>query len=107
MCIEENDKDEVEETVHRIVEEIEPMIKAVEELAYTTYKPMVEDICSRNASEAEVEKFLDYMVGHCGSERMLKLFKRVCRRYYFQYPEVIAFEVYAYKDMFEDIEEQE
>ncbi len=101
MCIEENDEKSMEEVVHKVLGEITPMLEVIDELPYMTYKPMVEDICSRQASEDEVENLLDYMISHCGTERMLNLFKKVCRRYYYQYPKMITFEVYAYKDMFE------
>lgn len=106
MCI-ENNGESMEEAVHKLAEEIAPMFEAMDELAYTTYELMVEDICSRYASEAEVERILDNMLGCCGTERMIRLFKKVCRRYYYLYPEMITFEVYAYRDMFEDEEQDD
>ena len=63
--------------------EIVCVIERLDELAYNTYKPVVENICIRKASELEVEHLLDYMVGICNSDRMVELFKRVCRKYIF------------------------
>lgn len=78
------------------------MITELNKLAYCTYKPIVDDICSREATESEVEHLLDYMVGLCNDERMIGLFKRVCRKYLYLYPEMIASEIYVYKDMYEE-----
>ena len=74
----------------------------ITKMAYNTYKPIVDDICTRKAPESEVEHLLDYMVGICNDERMLELFKRVCRSYIDIYPQMIATEIYAYKEMYEE-----
>ena len=78
------------------------MITDLNELAYDTYKPIVDDICARKAPEAEVEHLLDYMVGICNDDRMTELFKRVCRTYVYLYPEMIISEIYTYKEMYEE-----
>ena len=82
------------------IQEIADRIQEMNNFAYTAYKPMVEDIIARNASESEVEHLLDYMVSFTGDDRMLKLFKQVCRRYYGQYPEMITSVVFFYKEMY-------
>lgn len=84
------------------IQEIADRIQEMNDFAYTTYKPLVEDIVARNASESEVEHLLDYIVGFTGDGRMLKLFKQVCRRYYEQYPEMIASVILFYKEMYEE-----
>lgn len=40
----------------------------------------------------------------CNSDGMLNLFKRVCRKYIYLYPEMITSEIYTYKDMYEETE---
>ncbi len=77
-------------------------IRRIQDLAYVSYKPLVDSIVLRNAPEDEVEHLLDYMLDVCHDDRMLGLFKRVCRRYYKQYPEMIASEILTYKEMYED-----
>ena len=47
------------------------MITELDGLAYSTYKTIVEDICTRRAFESEIEQILDYMVGMCNNGRML------------------------------------
>lgn len=84
--------------------EIVCVIERLDELTYNTYKPIVENICIRKASELEVEHLLDYMVGICNSDRMVELFKRVCRKYIYLYPEIITSAIYTYKEMYVETE---
>ena len=69
--------------------------------AYMIYKPLVDAICRRTAVEAEVMHLLDFMRDFCGDERILVLFKQVCRKYYTIYPEEIEFQINAYREYYE------
>ena len=71
-------------------------IQDISELSYNYYKPLVDSIIVEKASEKEVEHLLDYMLDVCHDDRMLNLFKKVCRRYHALYPEMIASEILAY-----------
>ena len=53
----------------------------------------------------ELENLLDWLVSICISDDMTELFKRVCRHFYYQYPELITDYVYLYKEMYEDDED--
>ena len=64
-------------------------IQDISELSYNYYKPLVDSIIVEKASEKEVEHLLDYMVGICNSDRMVELFKRVCRKYIYLYAMMI------------------
>ena len=77
-------------------------IQDISELLYNYYKPLVDSIIVEKASEKEVEHLLDYMLDVCHDDRMLNLFKKVCRRYYSLYPEMITSEILAYKEWYED-----
>ena len=77
-------------------------IQDISELSYNSYKPLVDSISVEKASEKEVEHLLDYMLDVCHDDRMLNLFKKVCRRYHALYPEMIASEILAYKEWYED-----
>ena len=81
-----------------IVERIQDM----SELSYNYYKPLVDSIIVEKASEKEVEHLLDYMLDVCHDDRMLNLFKKVCRRYHALYPEMIASEILVYKEWYEE-----
>ena len=69
--------------------------------AYHIYKEQVTDICSREASRSEVEHLLDYMLDFCGDEKILHLFKKVCRQYLQKYPDVIESEIQFYKEYYD------
>ena len=84
--------------INAIVERIQD----ASELSYNYYKPLVDRIIAEKASEKEVEHLLDYMLDVCHDDRMQNLFKKVCRRYYSLYPEMIASEILAYKELYED-----
>ena len=74
----------------------------ISELSYNYYKPLVDKIIAEKASEKEVEHLLDYMLDVCHDDRMLNLFKNVCRRYYSLYPGMITSEILAYKEWYEN-----
>ena len=102
MCITPGEDDDTSQAMDSDIKEIARMLTELNELAYNTYKPLVDDICARKAPEAEVEHLLDSMVGICNDDRITELFKRVCRKYLYLYPEMITSEIYTYKEMYED-----
>ena len=73
-------------------------IQDISDLSYNYYKPLVDRIVAEKASEKEVEHLLDYMLDVCHDDRMLNL----CRRYYILYPAMIASEILAYKEWYEE-----
>ena len=77
-------------------------IQDISEWSYNYYKPLVDSIIVEKASEKEVEHLLDYMLDVCHDDRMLNLFKKVCRRYHALYPEMIASEILVYKEWYEE-----
>lgn len=95
-------QENMDETIDFIVESI----KSINRRALLQYKPIVEEICSgRTVEEKELEKVLDGLLSVCISDEMLSLFKRVCRKFYYQYPEIIADYVMFYKEMYEEQED--
>ena len=102
MCITPGEDDDTSQAMDSDIKEIARMLTELNELAYNTYKPLVDDICARKAPEAEVEHLLDYMFGICNDDRMTELFKRVCRKYLYLYPEMITSEISTYKEMYEE-----
>lgn len=102
ICVAPVEENGMAQSMDDDIKKIACMIRDINELAYTSYKPIVDDICTRIAPESEVEHLLDYMVGICNDERMLRLFKRVCRSYIDIYPQVITAEIYTYREMYEE-----
>ena len=90
-----------DEDYNNLISSIGESFLQIQDMAYQEYRPIAYDMCSREADEEEVEYYLDRMVGFCGTDNMLNLFKMVCRRYLYLYPDLIAFEIQTYKEMFD------
>ncbi len=88
----------MEERVYQIAEQISQLHQKV----YETYLPLVEDICSIKATEDELSHFLDYLLDFEYDEKILSLYKKICRRYLYAYPECIKSYIEAYREMWED-----
>lgn len=96
-CIWDGDRGNMEK-FNDIIEQI----NASNNLAYTTYKPMVDDICKReNATEDELDVFLDWLVSACISDEMLELLRKVCKKYFSKYPDMIAEHILMYRELYE------
>lgn len=79
------------------------MIQQLNEEMLRVYTPMVNDICDRkNVTQYELEHFLDYLLSACFSDEMTALFKKVCRRFYSEYPEIIEDYVLFYREMYKE-----
>lgn len=90
-----------DEDYNNLISSIGESIFQIQNMAYREYRPITYDLCSREADEEEVAYYLDRMVGFCGTDDMLNLFKMVCRRYLRLYPDLIAFEIQTYREMFD------
>ncbi len=64
----------------RIYQSAEHII-GIRQKAYEVYLPLVEDVCSRTVSEAELSHLLDYLQVFACDEKILGLYKKVCRKY--------------------------
>ena len=79
------------------IKQIAEQMKGLYEQAYYAYKPQVDDICHKDASQNEVEWLLDWLLQYAGDDRMLGLYKQVCRAYWQKFPESIAFYIMEYR----------
>lgn len=80
------------------------MAKALSELhdrAVEAYRPLVDDICNRKAKMDEVEHLLTWMFDFVENEQMLLLYKKVCRAYFYTYPETVAFYILEYRKRYD------
>lgn len=91
----------MEEQIFRFAEQI----VRLNQMAYEAYLPMIEDVCSRKVSEDELSHLLDDLLGFACDEKVLGLYKKVCRRYLYIYPSCIRFYVEAYREMWEENDE--
>lgn len=90
----------MDEKIYQIAEQI----VEIHQKAYEVYLPLVDDVCSRTVSEAELSHLLDYLLDFACDEKILGLYKRVCRRYLYLYPSCIKLYVEAYREMWEEEE---
>jgi hypothetical protein len=73
------------------------------EQAYQAYSPIVEDIVnSKSRNTQEIEHTLDSILGFCFDNKMLALFKKLCRHYYYIDPVATSAHVYAYREMWDE-----
>ena len=63
---------------------------------------MVGDVCSRSVSEDELSRLLDYLLEFACDEKMLELYKMICRKYLDVYPGCIKDYIEAYREMWEE-----
>ncbi len=63
------------------IKELARELMQIRERAAIEYAPIVEEFCARkHASENEVGRMLDLLFGFADDERILLMYKKVCRR---------------------------
>lgn len=85
----------MDENIYQITEQIVELYQK----AYEVYLPLVEAVCSRTVLEDELSHLLDYLLDFACDEKMLGLYKKVCRRYLYVYPDCIKFYIETYREM--------
>lgn len=88
----------MDEKIYQIAEQI----VQIHQKAYEVYLPLIEDVRSKTVSEDELSYLLDYLLDFACNEKILGLYKRVCRRYLYIYPGCIKLYIEAYREMWED-----
>ncbi len=81
--------------------EIAKVLDDIHNRAVVAYTPFVDDICSRKATKEEVDNLLTWMFDFVENERVLLLFKKVCRTYFYTYPETIGFYILEYRKIYD------
>ena len=71
---------------------------------YETYKPMVDDACSRPISEKDFEWLCDHLLDFCGFQKIDELFDELCETYEGIYPECVKDYRQIYKDNYDDVD---
>jgi len=76
--------------------------QGLDEQAVREYTPVVEAILhSRSRDTRHIEHTLDGLLGFCGHDPALLLYRRLCRHYWDLDPAATAFYVKAYREMWE------
>lgn len=88
-----------------MLEDFKPFIekfKNIELQAYNAYKPDVERILSGKITNAStIETLLEGMLNFCLSDKMLALFKQLCRYYWELNPQATAVYINFYREMWD------
>lgn len=104
MPAKKKDKDSFDE----LFQSIEPLAESIQQLggqAVGIYTPMVESlIMSKSTDTRQIEHLLDYMLDFCYNDKMLLLYKKLCRYYYFIDQQGAFFYVNAYREMWDEDE---
>lgn len=83
-------------------------LTALNEQAVGLYRPTVEDLIhTDNRDQAEIERTLDGLLGFCGDDAALMLYRRLCRHYWQYNPEATASYINAYREMWDSEDEVE
>ena len=100
MDKEENEKyEELLEGIKGLADQMNQLT----ELAYVQYAPVVEDLIKRRCTdENEIEHLLDWILDFAYEEKMLLLFKKVCRYYYPINPQATAEHINYYREMWDE-----
>jgi hypothetical protein len=77
--------------------------KQLADQACQAYAPLIEDIIGAQCRDTQrIEHLLNGMLGFCFDDKMLAIFKRLCRYYYVIDPAATAAHVYAYRNMWDE-----
>lgn len=84
-------------------DQLEPLINQILQLneqAYYIYKPNVEDLIKGQTKDRNIiERQLDHLLDHCDNEKVVKLFKKLCRHYWEIDASATAEYIWFYKEM--------
>lgn len=70
--------------------------------AVAQYTPVVEDILRTGSRDVRaIEQTLDGLLGFCGSDPALQLYRRLCRHYFTIDPSAAVHYVHAYREMWD------
>ena len=77
--------------------------KNIELQAYNAYKPELECILSEKiTNELKIETLLEGILNFCFNDKMLALFKQLCRYYWELNPQATAKYINYYREMWDD-----
>lgn len=97
----ENEEKQREDALYQKISILAEKMKGIYDDAVLVYTPIVNDICNRKATEKDVCLILTWLLDYAGEERMLELFKKVCRSFLLLYPDTIAWYIMEYRKLYD------
>lgn len=103
---------EIAESDYRaLLESISGLVASLNDmhqLAVQQYTPVVQTIVrSRSRDVRRIEETLDGLLGHCGYEPALRLYKQLCRHYFTLDPAATVSYINTYREMWDSETEDE
>lgn len=90
------------DNIKPLIEQIRPLaiqIQALNQQAYVSYKPEVERLITyRVRDEKTIQRLLDGLLDFCGDEKVLSLYKKLCRYYWDINPQATADYINIYRE---------
>ena len=103
-------KNKNKDSYDELFQSISQIAEATQQLAgqaVMLYTPIVENIIkSKTTDSNQIEHTLDHILDFCFNDQMLLLFKKLCRFLYFIDQEGAFFYVNAYREMWDNEDEQ-
>ena len=90
-------------SIFKLAEQLQSLQQEAVEQTLTFYGPEVEDILDNKVTNKQrIEQALDQLLEVAFDERVLKLFKKLCRHYYFIDSRATVFYVESYREMWDE-----
>lgn len=94
-----------------LIDKLKPLLEQIQQLqeqAYNSYKPQVEHLIeTQTKDENAIGWLLDHLLDNCGNDKVLSLFKKLCRYYWDIDPEATAFYIQSYREIWDDETDKE
>lgn len=101
MQVKKKSKENFDKVFHSIAKLAEESQQLASQ-AVAIYSPIVENIINCKSKDTkQIELILTYMLDFCFDDKMLVLFKKLCRYYYFIDPEATSFYINYYREMWD------
>lgn len=85
------------------IKKLAEKLNALSIQAYSQYEPIVNQLISENSQDSnKIELTLDFMLDFCSNEKMLLLYRKLCRHLYSFDPESAVFYVAAYRERWDE-----
>ncbi|WP_291099567.1 MULTISPECIES: hypothetical protein [unclassified Flavobacterium] len=88
--------------------ELAESVNKVTQDVFLIYEPQVDRIYRNKVKdEKEIERVIDALLDYCYDDKMLLLFKRLCRYYYEINPSATCEYAYIYREMWDEESDEE
>jgi len=101
-----NHQDKQQSTLTEDIRAIAKEMQAIYVQAETYYTSAVNSLIqSKRKDEKEIEQILNYMLDFADNEKILALYRKLCRYYYSINPQATAEYIQSYKELYDEDEE--